>query len=139
MACDSRISSKSESMPEELRTRSAAERKMIFGALWCIGGILVTGATYVAASGPGGGTYFVAWGAIVFGAIRFFSGLSGRNEQTDSEDVGYDALEAATKLETEGRVQEAIALYETIAQNYPDKPAGHDAQKSLESLREKVE
>ena len=46
---------------------------MIFGALWCVGGIAVTAATYSAAEG--GGTYVVAWGAIVFGAVQFFIGL----------------------------------------------------------------
>lgn len=48
-------------------------KNMLFGALWCIGGIVVTAATYSAASG--GGTYVVAWGAIVFGAVQFFIGL----------------------------------------------------------------
>lgn len=50
-----------------------AEKTMFWGAVWCIGGILVTAATYSAASD--GGTYVIAWGAIVFGAIQFFSGL----------------------------------------------------------------
>ena len=49
---------------------------MLFGALWCIGGILVTAITYsAAASSSGGGSYFVAYGAIIFGAIQFFKGL----------------------------------------------------------------
>ena len=52
---------------------SAGKKNMLFGALWCIGGIVVTAATYSAASG--GGSYVVAWGAIVFGAIQFFRGL----------------------------------------------------------------
>lgn len=51
----------------------AGKKNMLYGALWCIGGIVVTAATYSAA--PGGGTYVVAWGAIVFGAIQFFHGL----------------------------------------------------------------
>jgi hypothetical protein len=34
--------------------------------------------TYGAASsGEGGGTYVVAWGAIIFGALEFFAGLFG--------------------------------------------------------------
>jgi hypothetical protein len=53
--------------------RDAGKKNMLYGALWCIGGIVVTGATYSAASD--GGTYIVAWGAIVFGAIQFFRGL----------------------------------------------------------------
>ena len=54
--------------------QEAAKKNMLHGALWCIGGIIVTAVTYAAASG--GGTYIVAWGAIIFGAIQFFKGLS---------------------------------------------------------------
>jgi hypothetical protein len=54
-------------------TREAGKKNMLYGALWCIGGIAVTAATYGAASG--GGSYVVAWGAIAFGAIQFFRGL----------------------------------------------------------------
>jgi len=46
---------------------------MIYGALWCGGGILITALTYTMAIG--GGTYIIAWGAILFGAIQFFKGL----------------------------------------------------------------
>lgn len=53
--------------------REASKKNMLYGALWCIGGIVVTAATYSAASG--GGKYVVAWGAILFGAIQFFRGL----------------------------------------------------------------
>jgi hypothetical protein len=49
-------------------------KDMLYGALWCIGGIIVTAVTYSAASG--GGRYFVAWGAIIFGGIQFFKGLA---------------------------------------------------------------
>ncbi len=51
-----------------------AHKDMIYGALWCIGGIIVTAVTYQAASG--GGTYVVAWGAIIFGAVQFFKGVA---------------------------------------------------------------
>lgn len=44
------------------------------GAIICVVGILVTVFSYSAASG--GGTYVVAWGAIVFGAIRMFKGFA---------------------------------------------------------------
>lgn len=54
--------------------RAAGKRDMIYGALWCIGGILVTVITFLMASG--GGTYVVTWGAIIFGAVQFFRGLS---------------------------------------------------------------
>lgn len=54
--------------------KERANKDMIFGALWCIGGIIVTAVTYQAASG--GGTYVVAWGAIIFGAVQFIKGVA---------------------------------------------------------------
>jgi hypothetical protein len=54
--------------------KRAGKRNMFFGAMWCIGGIAVTAITYEAAS-QGGGTYVIAWGAIVFGGIQFLHGL----------------------------------------------------------------
>jgi hypothetical protein len=55
-------------------TQSDGGKNMVFGALWCIGGIIVTAATYSHASSEGGG-YVVAWGAIIFGAWQFLKGL----------------------------------------------------------------
>jgi hypothetical protein len=41
-------------------------------------GIAITVGTYMAAaSSRGGGRYFVTWGLIIFGGIRFFQGLMG--------------------------------------------------------------
>jgi hypothetical protein len=54
--------------------RKAGQKNMLYGGLWCGGGLIVTFATMSAASG--GGSYVVAWGAIIFGAIQFFRGLS---------------------------------------------------------------
>lgn len=56
--------------------KEAGNKNMLYGALWCIGGLLVTFLTYSAASN--GGTYVVAWGAVVFGAIQFFKGVFQR-------------------------------------------------------------
>ena len=112
---------------------------MFRGALWCGGGILVTVVTYLAAeNSPGGGTYVVAWGAILFGAIQFFRGLTGRNERPDPDDASYAALAGATLLEKQGRVQEAMDAYKQIAETYPGRPVGRDAQNSLEDLRTKT-
>lgn len=53
-------------------------RKMLYGFIWALGGTIVTVATYQrAASSSAGGTYIIAWGAILFGIIDFFRGLSG--------------------------------------------------------------
>lgn len=51
-----------------------ARKNMIIGGLWCVGGLVVTIVTLMASSG--GGTYVVAWGAIIFGAIQFFQGYN---------------------------------------------------------------
>lgn len=53
---------------------AAARRNMWVGGAWCAGGIAVTAYTYTAASG--GGTYVVAWGAIIFGGFQFLKGLA---------------------------------------------------------------
>ena len=61
-------------LPEARRIMAGKyARHMLFGALWVIGGTIVTLWTYNAA-GPGE-TYVVAWGAIAFGAIDFLWGL----------------------------------------------------------------
>lgn len=45
--------------------RKHAEKDMLYGALWCIGGTVAT----LAEIG------FIFWGAIVFGGIQFFRGV----------------------------------------------------------------
>ena len=47
---------------------------MLRGALTCFFGLVITVWTYTSALH--GGTYLVAWGAIIFGAIRFFKGMA---------------------------------------------------------------
>lgn len=56
------------------KSKALGRKNMITGALWCIGGIVVTIATYGAAS-SGGGTYIVAWGAILYGAVQLVTGI----------------------------------------------------------------
>lgn len=58
--------------------KEKANKDMIFGALWCVGGLIVTIVTYQAASG--GGSYIVAWGAIIFGAVQFIRGMINASE-----------------------------------------------------------
>lgn len=45
--------------------REAANKDMLYGALWCVGGAIAT----VANIG------FIFWGAIIFGGIQFVKGL----------------------------------------------------------------
>jgi hypothetical protein len=49
----------------EAAKKSKAHRDILYGALWCIGGLIVT------LSGVG----VIAWGAILFGGIQLFRGL----------------------------------------------------------------
>ena len=63
--------------PEGRQLADAYARHMIYGILWIVGGTIVTVATYQAAFASGGGTYIMAWGAILFGVIDFFRGLFG--------------------------------------------------------------
>ena len=55
--------------------KDAGRKNMLYGALWCIGGVVVTALSYQAAANAGGGKYVLAWGAIVFGGIQFFRGM----------------------------------------------------------------
>lgn len=57
----------------KLTVQQAAKGEMLKGVLWLVGGAVVTGITYSAAE-PGG-TFFVFWGAMAYGAIRFLRGL----------------------------------------------------------------
>jgi len=46
--------------------KKQAKNDMLYGALWCIGGIVAT-AAHIG---------FIFWGAVLFGSIQFFRGLS---------------------------------------------------------------
>jgi hypothetical protein len=116
--------------------RTAAEKRMLNGALWCGGGVFVTMLSYALAAN--GGTYIVAWGAIVFGGVQFFQGLRGTGAKGRSDDSGYVALEYGTKLETQGRLQEALAVYQAIMDKYPGTDAAKDAKNSLDGLKGKL-
>ncbi len=56
--------------------RDKSKSRMMWGLIWAIGGILVTALTY-AFAGQLGGTYFVFYGAVIWGLIDFFIGLAG--------------------------------------------------------------
>ena len=106
------------------------------GALWCLGGLLVTGITYtMAANSPAGGTYIIAWGAIVFGAVRFFQGFFGQDGQPSAEQIAFNALGYGARLEAEGKIAEAVAVYQSIIEKYPQSDASNDAKKSIENLQ----
>lgn len=51
--------------------RQQAMRGMGIGALWFVGGLVVTGGGYLMAS-PGG-SYMITWGAVIFGGFRIIT------------------------------------------------------------------
>ena len=55
-----------------------------------------------------------------------------------AEDLGYEALDQGLMLEMQGRVKEAVAVYQQIIDRYPDGNAGRDARKSIEMLKGKL-
>jgi hypothetical protein len=54
----------------ESTLKSARKRKIIIGALWFVGGIVITIVTYSQAKSEGGGSYLIAWGAIIYGFLQ---------------------------------------------------------------------
>ncbi len=77
---DKILSSRAEASPSVSLAAARSEegsRNMMIGGLICVVGIIITVVSYSSASsGSGGGRYVVAWGAILWGGIRFFRGLS---------------------------------------------------------------
>jgi hypothetical protein len=61
-----------QALDDFAKPAKAGQRNMLFGALWFIGGSAITFFTYQSASD--GGSYFVFYGAIIFG---FFQALAG--------------------------------------------------------------
>jgi hypothetical protein len=59
----------------ESERRAARSKNITLGLILLVVGIVVTAATYDSASRQGG-TYIIAWGPMVFGAIRLFKGLA---------------------------------------------------------------
>ncbi len=56
--------------------RDAAMRNMAIGGVICVIGLVVSIGSYqAAASSPSGGSYVVAWGAVIFGGFQFLKGL----------------------------------------------------------------
>jgi hypothetical protein len=56
--------------------KSAGQKNMAIGGIIAVIGLVVTLATFAAATGEQGGRYVIAWGAVIFGGIQFFRGLS---------------------------------------------------------------
>jgi hypothetical protein len=58
------------------QARAVGRKNMIYGLLWCVGGIIITVLSYQAAVKAGSGRYVLAWGLLIlFGGIQFIRGL----------------------------------------------------------------
>lgn len=56
--------------------RDAALRNMAIGGVICAIGLVISIGSYqAAASSPSGGSYVVAWGAVIFGGYQFLRGF----------------------------------------------------------------
>lgn len=80
----------------------------------------------------------VIWIVLSWVAVNIPRERIAQQSRGATEDEIYELLNKATQLETKGRVHEAIKAYRELAETYPDRPAGEDARKSLESLEAKV-
>ncbi|MCK4642384.1 hypothetical protein KAU32_01980 [bacterium] len=68
-----------KSSPEYLKEMvKKNSKKIITGIIWAVLGTAVTVITYVGSSE--GGTYVVAWGAVLFGVIDIIAGLIGKTK-----------------------------------------------------------
>lgn len=83
----------------------------IVGALFFFGGLIITLVTY--SSAEGGGSYVVAWGAILFGFIQMVRGLS-------NIDSGGEFDEPAYQHAGSGAPAQLIEGYLT-AEDYPSR------------------
>lgn len=80
-----------------------------------------------------GGTYVVAWGAIIFGGIQFYQGLtSGKCTELRLTDATR-LLNVAAQLESSDPVR-AIAVYTEIIRLFPNSSASAEAQRNLQAI-----
>ncbi len=110
----------------------AGPKNMLIGALWCVGGIIVTAVTFSLATG--GGTYVVAWGAIVFGAVQFIKGViqtqKGKNisdsdaSVTDARTPGYSAGPSAPETSSGG--EQPASMFSSQNARFEFKPGRTD-------------
>ncbi len=107
------------------------------GALWFFGGTAVTLFSYLAAvNSPYGGHYVIAWGAIVFGAMRFCQGRAAAVGRIDRDDHAHELLDLAARLESADRAK-AVALYAEIIKEFPNTRASEEAQRNIKALESK--
>src|SRR5579859_1161808 len=114
--------------------RVQGKKRMVSGALWFFGGSAVTLVSYLAAvSSPYGGHYVIAWGAVVFGAIRFFQGRAAAAGRVDHNSQARELLALAAQFESVDR-EKAVALYDEIVRTFVGTAASREAQRNIQAL-----
>jgi hypothetical protein len=103
--------------------------RVIRGALFCGGGIIV-GTLVVAADG---GTYIMAWGAIVYGVIQIYKGFRTDPSGARSIHQAKQLLELAAHLESvhPGR---AIDVYRQVVHQCPGTNESAEAERNIKTL-----
>jgi hypothetical protein len=131
----SKRSARMRGLPDgsELRQmlKQAGQRNMLIGGLVCVVGIVITLGTLASASGPAGGSYVIAWGAIVWGAIQFFRGMgqASQADQLPEKEIGKSpqGLDFPAAPSTLGTKEE----------NAPDADMNREKALARESFQEK--
>lgn len=59
----------------EQELREQKRKHLVYGGAWFAGGLILTIATHSAATEAGGGRYILAWGPMIYGAIRMLRAL----------------------------------------------------------------
>lgn len=124
-------------------------KNMGMGALWAIGGTVVTVVTLSAASG--GGTYVVAYGAIGIGAIQFVVGLvqyMGYQSKSPEEKNAAQADVALTSVVqamvamsvADGNLDDSeIEMISGLYQNLTEQTLAADDVRSIAASMEKAD
>lgn len=70
---------RAEQLQQARQRGDGGGRDMLVGGAFFVGGTAFTAMSYMdAGTRPGGGTYVVCWGAILFGLVQFLRGIVKR-------------------------------------------------------------
>ncbi len=70
-----------ETKEYKLEMLKGGKKLITGGILWTVGGIVATVVSYsAAASNSGGGTYYLFWGAVIFGLYDLFRGIAQKKK-----------------------------------------------------------
>jgi hypothetical protein len=139
--CGTRFVSENDPLPFKSLEHVAAGKKMFTGALIGLVGLVMSLLTwfFIRPGAPQFGTWWfvIGCGVTLIGGLLICRGMADRDKLRDAEKIGFEALSYAIKLEAEGRVQEALVVYQRIVQEYPDSNLGRDAKRSIKNLSQK--